>query len=754
MEGVYFVVNSIQKDVDKPLDSVVNTIMLLESGATIPFIARYRKEKTGNLDEIAIRTISDRLEYYKELEARKSTILKSIESQKKLTEDLKKRINDCVDKATLEDIYLPYKPKLKTRATAAKEKGLGPLADIMLREHAGKITKEEAVAPFINEEKGVASFKEAVAGAKDIIAEYVASIASVRGWVRNYILENGMLKSEPRKDFKEQKTKFSTYYETSELIKKAPSHRLLAIRRGTKEEVLLWKIVVDEDYIVSVIQGALIKKAPLLFKQEVEDAARESYTRLMATSLSVEVFVAAQQKAEEEAISVFSKNLRNLLLAPPAGTKITVGIDPGFRTGCKIAVVDEKGDFKEFSTIYPTPPENDQVGSEAVLMDIIEEYEPQLIAIGNGTASKETEQFVNWLQDKHKLSIPVVMVSEAGASVYSASEAAGKEFPDLDLTARGAISIARRLQDPLSELVKIDPKAIGVGQYQHDVNQRDLKRSLDLTVESCVNHVGVDINIASVELLSYVSGIGRAIAENIVQYRSDNGKFNSRRDLKNIPRLSDKVFEQCAGFLKIRNAENPLDNSAIHPEAYHIVEKMAQDKNIPVKELIANAKAIDSLPVEKYVSGDIGLLTLRDIVSELKKPGRDPRENFTNVEFSKTINDIEDLSEGMTLTGTVTNVTNFGTFVDIGVHQDGLIHISQLAEQFVKNPYDIVAVGDRLKVEVLEVDPELKRISLRRLSGGKAPDNNSPRPSGKGKRARVEDQGFKIGSYFEDAGVK
>jgi uncharacterized protein len=754
MENVYFVINSVQKDVDKPLDSVVNTIMLLEGGATIPFIARYRKEKTGGLDETVIRTISDRLEYYRELEARKATILKSIESQKKLTGELKKKINECTDKATLEDIYLPYKPRLKTRATVAKEKGLEPLADILLKELAGSVKKEDLVAPFISEEKGVAGYKDAIAGAKDIIAERIADTAVIRGWVRNYVYENGMLKSEARKDFKEVKTKFSTYYETSELIKTAPSHRLLAVRRGFKEEVLSWKIVVDEEFIVSRIQEAVIKKAPLLFKTDVEDAARDAYARLMALSIQTEVFFAALARAEEEAINVFSKNLRNLLLAPPAGTKITIGVDPGYRTGCKIAVVDEKGDFKEFNTIYPTPPEHDMLGSDAVMWDLIQEYEPELIAIGNGTASKETEQFIKWLQDKHKTSIPVVMVSEAGASVYSASETAIKEFPELDVTARGAISIARRLQDPLSELVKIDPKAIGVGQYQHDVNQRELKRSLDLTVESCVNHVGVDINIASVALLSYVSGIGPAIAENIVKYRSDNGKFKSRQELKQIPRLSDKVFEQCAGFLKIRNAENPLDNSSIHPEAYHIVEKMAQDNNIPVKELIANAKIIDSVPVERYTTADIGLMTLMDIVKELKKPGRDPRENFTNVEFSKDINEISDLAPGMTLPGTVTNVTNFGVFVDIGVHQDGLIHISQLAGSFVKNPYDVVQVGDRLKVEVLEIDAELDRISLRRLSGGNAPDNTSPRPGGAaGRRPRVVDQGFKIGSYLDDAGV-
>ncbi|MEI8218631.1 MAG: helix-hairpin-helix domain-containing protein, partial [Elusimicrobiota bacterium] len=448
------------------------------------------------------------------------------------------------------------------------------------------------------------------------------------------------------------------------------------------------------------------------------------------------------------AISVFSKNLRNLLLSPAAGSKITIGIDPGFRTGCKIAVVDEKGDFKEFSTIYPTPPENDTHGSAAVLLDLIAEYEPGLIAIGNGTASKETYGFVKELLRKNTLNIPVVMVSEAGASVYSASELAGKEYPDLDLTARGAISIAHRLQDPLAELVKIDPKAIGVGQYQHDVNQRELKRSLDLTVESCVNYVGVDLNTASVALLSYVSGIGPAIADNIVKYRSENGKFKSRSELKKIPKLGDKAFEQCAGFLRIRVAENPLDNSTIHPESYCVVEKMAQAMNVSVKELMGNQKIIDTLDPSSFVNAVFGLLTVKDIIAELKKPGTDPREQFSNVEFSTQINEISDVIAGMVLTGVVTNVTNFGAFVDIGVHQDGLVHISQLADTFIKNPYEVISVGDTLKVEVLEIEPALKRISLKRLSGGKAPD---AKPSGG--KARMPnknvDQGFKIGSMFE-----
>jgi len=750
MEGVYFVVNNIQREVEQPLDSVVNTIMLLEGGATIPFIARYRKEKTGGMDETVIRKISDRLEYYRELEERKAAIIKSIETQKKMTPELNKKILDCTDKTVLEDIYLPYKIKHKTRATAAKEKGLEPLADIMMSQLAGGKTKEELVAPFVNLEKNVADYREAVAGAKDIIAERISDSAVIRGWVRAYTSDTGMLKSTPRSDFKDIKTKFGAYYDMSELIKNAPSHRLLAIRRGTKEEVLSWKLAVDEIHVIDTIKDMVIKKQPLLFRAEIEDAVADSYHRLMEISIAVEVFSQAIEKAEAEAISVFSKNLRSLLLAPPAGSKITIGVDPGFRTGCKLAVIDEKGDFKEFNTIYPTPPENDIIGSDAVLMDLILEYEPQLIAIGNGTASRETYSFIKQMLKKHDKNIKCVVVSEAGASVYSASETAVEEYPDLDVTARGAISIAHRLQDPLAELVKIDPKAIGVGQYQHDVNQKELKRSLDLTVESCVNHVGVDLNTASTALLSYVSGIGKAAAENVVKYRSDNGKFKSREELKKVSRLSEKVFEQCAGFLKIRDSDNPLDNSTIHPEAYPIVEKMAGDAGIPVRDLIGNTKLIDSIPLDKYVAGQVGLMTLKDIAAELKKPGRDPRSEFKNVEFAEDITEIEDLKIGMVLNGTVTNVTNFGVFVDIGVHQDGLIHISRLADSFVKNPYEIVAAGDMLSVEVLEVDADLKRISLKRLSGGKAPNARpgagNARPAA---RPRNDFQGFKIGSYLE-----
>jgi len=588
-----------------------------------------------------------------------------------------------------------------------------------------------------------------VNGAKDIIAERIADNSVIRGWVRNYTADTGVLKSSPRQAFKDTKTKFTTYYETSELIKNAPSHRLLAIQRGTEEEILAWKIVIDEEFVTGQIKSSVLKNKNWIFASEIEEAARDAYARLMAISIAAEVFIQAIKRAETEAIDVFSKNLRNLLLAPPAGYKITIGVDPGYRSGCKIAVVDEKGDFKEFNTIYPNPPDNDKLGSEVVLDDIIQEYEPELIVIGNGTASKETYNFIKDLVKRKEYKISVMVVSEAGASVYSASEVAGKEFPELDVTIRGAISIAHRIQDPLAELVKIDPKAIGVGQYQHDVNQKDLKKSLDQTVESCVNFVGVELNTASTELLSYVSGVGRAIAENIIKYRSENGLFKNRDELKKVPRLSDKVFEQCAGFLRIRKSPNVLDTSAIHPESYIIVKQMAKDMNVPVESIIGNTQVLDKIDLEKYVTDSVGLPTLKDIIGELKKPGRDPRKEFKSVEFSDKINELEDLSPGLLLTGTVTNVTNFGVFVDIGVHQDGLIHISNLADFFVKNPYDVVQVGDTLQVEVLEVDTELKRIMLRRISGGKAPA--SARGQGSAlRRPRQTDQGFKIGSYIDD----
>lgn len=715
MEAAEFVLSNIRKDVEKSPAAVANTIELLKGGATIPFIARYRKEQTGGLDETVIRKIADRLEYYQQLRERKDSILKSIESQGKLTEDLKKQIVECIDRAALEDIYLPYKPKHKTRASIAKEKGLEPLANIMMTEKPGTKSKEELVSPFINAEKGVESFEKAVRGAQDIMAERISDDAGIRGWVRTITANKGILKSIVMPDFKDVQTKYNNYYDISEPLKTVPSHRILAIRRGNKEDILHWKIQVDAEYIVMRIGEMTLNKQELLFNEEILAAVQDSYDRLISTSIAVEVFMTALEKAGTEAIEVFSINLRNLLLGPPAGSKGIIGIDPGFRTGCKVAVVNEMGDFKEFRTIYPTEPKNDLAGSEVVLLELIKKYKPELIAIGNGTGSKETDQFVKGMLKKNKLKIHSMVVSEAGASVYSASELAGKEYPDLDLTARGAISIAHRLQDPLAELVKIDPKSIGVGQYQHDVNQKELKKSLGLTVESCVNFVGVDLNTASGELLKYVSGIGPQIAENIVKYRTENGKFKSRKELKEVPKLGPKAFEQCAGFLKVPDSKNPLDNSTIHPESYHVADRIAKDLGVKVKDLIGNNELIANIKPENYTQ-EAGAMTLQDILAELSKPGRDPRKEFKSVEFSSEINDIKDLTVGMVMTGNVTNVTNFGAFVDIGVHQDGLIHISQLSDKFVKTPYDIVSVGDTVTVEVLSVDVERKRIGIKKLN--------------------------------------
>jgi uncharacterized protein len=625
MEAAEFLLSNIRRDVERSQEVVANAVELLKGGATIPFIARYRKERTGGMDETVIRKIADRLEYYQQLQERKDTILKSIESQGKLTDELKKQVVECMDKAVLEDIYLPYKPKHKTRASVAREKGLEPMADIIMTVKPGQESKEYLATPFVNEEKGVESIEEAIAGARDIIAERISNDAGIRGWVRTITANKGILKSMVMPDFKDVKTKYNNYYDVSEPIKNVPSHRILAIRRGNKEDVLHWKLQVDEEYIVKRIEEMTLNKQELLFQEEIIEAAKDSYGRLMSLSIAAEVFMAAVEKAEAEAIGVFSINLRNLLLAPPAGSRGIIGIDPGFRTGCKVAVVDEMGDFKEFRTIYPTAPRNDLAGSEMILLELIRKYKPELIAIGNGTGSRETDQFVKLMLKKNNLTIHSMVVSEAGASVYSASELAGKEYPNLDLTARGAISIAHRLQDPLAELVKIDPKSIGVGQYQHDVNQKELKKSLELTVESCVNFVGVDLNTASTVLLKHVSGIGPQIAENIVKYRTENGKFKGRKELKEVPKLGPKAFEQCAGFLKVPDSNNPLDNSTIHPESYHVVEKIAGDLGVKVKDLMGNNELIEKIKPENYAQ-EAGAMTLRDIIAELRKPGRDPRK--------------------------------------------------------------------------------------------------------------------------------
>ncbi len=696
--------------------SVNNTVDLLKNDATIPFIARYRKEKTGGLDETQIKNIKERFEYYTELEKRKETILQTIKEQEKLTPQLEKEIMSCTEKQKLEDIYLPYKPKKRTKGTIAKEKGLEPLAELIFAQLPLKQSRDEILSGFVNLEKEVKTEKDALSGALDIIAEWISEKAEIRSHLRNLTYEQGQIVSKVKKEFKDKKTKFETYYDFSEPVKRSPSHRILAMQRGEKEKVLSCKLEIDKDKALNFIDSRILKvDKDYVFYEDLLDAIDDSFKRLIFPSIETEVRNLKVEEAEKEAINVFSKNLKNLLLSPPAGDKMILALDPGFRTGCKVAVIDKNGNFKEYKAIFPNEPQKKIQESEAVIVDFVKRYGVELISIGNGTASKETSAFINQVIKKNKLAVKSIIVSEAGASVYSASEVAIKEFPNLDITVRGAISIGRRLQDPLAELVKIDPKSIGVGQYQHDVNQVQLKKSLDLTVESAVNYVGVELNTASAELLFYVSGIGKTLAQNIVEFRRKNGCFKNRKELLKVAKLGNKAFEQCAGFLRIRNSENPLDNSAIHPESYHIVEKMAKDTGVSTEKLIGNDELVSKINLSDYISQDIGLLTLKDIVSELKKPGLDPRKEFSGVEFSTDINEIDDLEIGMELNGVVTNVVNFGAFVDIGVHQDGLVHISKLSDKFVSNPYDVVSVGDTLKVKVVSVDKQLKRISLERV---------------------------------------
>jgi len=575
-----------------------------------------------------------------------------------------------------------------------------------------KNSKEEILSKYINPEKGVETTQQALDGALDIIAERISEDAGIKSYLRNSTVSKGLIVSNVKKDWSDKKSKFEVYYNFSEPVKKSPSHRILAIRRGAKEGVLSFKLETDDNWAIDFIQSRVIKNKNFIFCEDLIKAVKDSYKRLLFPSIETEVFNLKLEEAEKEAINVFSKNLKNLLLAPPAGHKIIMGIDPGFRSGCKVVIIDQSGNFKEYKAIFPHEPQNKKQEAENILLNFIDKYNVELISIGNGTASKETSVFVNEIIKKHNLTVKSLVVNEAGASVYSASDVAIKEFPDLDVTVRGAISIARRLQDPLAELVKIDPKSIGVGQYQHDVNQSELKKSLDLTVESAVNLVGVELNTASVELLSYVSGIGKTIAQNIVNYKVKNESFQNRKELLKVSKLGPKAFEQCAGFLRIRNSKNPLDNSAIHPESYHIVEKMAKDLNVDIKNLIGNEDLTSKINLSSYITENVGMPTLTDITQELKKPGLDPRKEFTSIQFSSDINELKDLETGMELEGTVTNVTNFGAFVDIGVHQDGLIHISQMSNTFVKNPYEIVSVGDNVKVRIISVDKDLKRISL------------------------------------------
>ena len=690
---------------------VEHTVELLQEGATVPFIARYRKERTGELDEVQIHTIEEQFVYYSELEERKGTVLKSIEEQGKLTAELRQRIESSRQKTELEDLYLPYKPKRRTKATIARERGLEPLADIMAAQTLTAGTAEDAAQAFIDPARDVPDAATALEGAGHILAERLSDDAEARSAVRRLTKSQGVMTARVASAYKEQVTKFEMYYDYQEPLKAVPSHRMLAMRRGEKEEVLSLSITAPVEQILAGLTSRLIRRESI-FSALLERVAEDAYKRLIAPSIEVELRLESKDRADDAAIQVFARNLRELLLAPPAGGRRLLGIDPGFRTGSKLAAVDETGRFLEHVTIYPHIGEGRIPQARQDLLRLIQCHGIEMIAVGNGTAGREMEIFVRETLAGAGLQLPTVSVSEAGASIYSASDIAREEFPDLDLTVRGAVSIARRLQDPLGELVKVDPKSIGVGQYQHDVNQAQLKKTLDGVVESCVNYVGVDLNTASWALLAYVSGVGPSLAKAITRYRDENSSFVSRKALLKVPRFGAKAFEQAAGFLRIRDGKNPLDNTAVHPERYGLVEVMVADLGVTLPQLAAEPALADKIDLKRYVTENVGLPTLNDIIAELKKPGRDPRSGFQTAAFRDDIREISDLQEGMILQGVVTNVTAFGAFVDIGVHQDGLVHISHLANRYVKDPNDAVKTGQLVRVKVLSADPQRKRISL------------------------------------------
>ncbi len=688
------------------LKQMRSALTLLINGATVPFVARYRKEATGGLDETELQNLLTRYEYYEELESRKETVLATIEKQDKLTDELKAKIVACREKNELEDIYAPYKPRRRTRAQKAKEKGLEPLADQIWKQAEDGLTLEELAEPFLSDE--VETVEDALSGAHDILAEHISDNTEIRQWLRKQMWDKGMLTVKVRKEWQDEPSKYEMYYDYEEPVSKVPSHRFLAIRRGADEEVLNYSISMETEPIYENISKRIIKQASP-YEGFLREVVKDAYDRLLSLSISSSVLADVREQAEDEAIKVFAKNARELFMAPPAGHKNILAIDPGFRTGCKVAVIDSTGKFLTNTTIYPHPPREDITNSEIALSELIEEYNIELVSIGNGTAGRETLDFVREMVENNDYEVTPVLVNESGASIYSASEAAIEEFPDLDLTVRGAISIGRRLQDPLAELVKIDPKSIGVGQYQHDVNQTKLKEELDTVVSLCVNAVGVDLNTASKQLLSYISGISSSVAQAIVKRREKDGPFKNREELMEVSGVGPMTFEQSAGFLKIPDGENPLDNSNVHPESYYIVEKMCQDIGKPISAVIG--KGVDVDP-KQYVDEDKGLPTINDILGELKRPGRDPRDEFQYASFKEGVNEIGDLNVGMILEGTVTNVTHFGAFVDIGVHQDGLVHISEMANKFVKDPHKIVHVGQVVKVKVLSVEEERKRIGL------------------------------------------
>ena len=720
------------KELSLSPSQVQNALELFAEGATIPFIARYRKERTGSLDEIQLRDLSERFTYLTELEERKSAILEAIASQGKLTDELKAKIESCLQKTELEDLYLPYKPKRRTRATIAREKGLEPLAEFIksLNNPSAKpASLEQEAAKYISAEKGVKTAEDALKGASDILAEEAAEKAHLRAYLRDYLMQNGVFISRIKEDYPEGSTKFEMYRNFQVKAKDIAPHNMLALFRGEAEGVLNLDLSFDEDVVQSYLESEEIRTKIPAVRDYYRGMLKDAFNRLMKTSLTTEVRSDRKAYADIESIKTFETNLRELLLSAPAGMKPTLAIDPGFRTGCKVTVLDETGKFLEYQTVFPHQAAAQRQEAARTIKKLIEKYNIELIAIGNGTASRETDEFVSEVLTTLERKPIKVIVNESGASIYSASDVAREEFPDQDVTVRGAISIGRRLQDPLAELVKIDPKSIGVGQYQHDVDQKLLKTKLDETVESCVNYVGVDLNTASKELLTFVSGMTPTIAKNVVTYRNENGAFKNRRKLLKVPKLGPKAFEQAAGFLRIRNGENPLDNTAVHPESYSVVEAIASDLNLPLTQISQAGDKLKSINLKKYVTDTVGLPTLRDIISELEKPGRDPRAEFKYATFKEGVKEIKDLTVGMELEGIVTNVANFGAFVDIGVHQDGLVHISQLADRFIDDPKKVVKVGQVVKVRVLEVNEKLKRISLSMKSPEKTNSDRTSRNS-------------------------
>lgn len=701
------ILTHVAQTLNVPLKGLTATIELLDEGGTVPFIARYRKEATGNLDEVQIRSIEEKLAYFRELEERRATILASIEEQGKLTPELKERIEKTLEKSELEDLYLPYKPKRRTKATIAREKGLEPLALYLWTQEPAELPLDAFAATFVNAEKGVNTPAEALEGARHIIAEMISENADLRKALRQMMFDEGVVVSRKVMDAVDEQEKFKMYYDYREPVSKIPSHRMLAIRRGESENVLYFTIELEPVRALDLVRRFVLK-TPGDWTPQLELASDDSYNRLLNSSIQTEIRLELKKRADSEAIQVFRENLQNLLLAPPAGQLGVMGIDPGIRTGCKIAIVDETGKYLENTVIYPQ--RGDTAGAMKTLKSLITKFNVKAIAIGNGTASRETDAFVREFLQQEKLdTVFSVTVNESGASIYSASDIARQEFPDLDLTVRGAISIARRLQDPLAELVKIDPKSIGVGQYQHDVDQRQLQQSLETVIESCVNRVGVELNTASWALLRYVAGISERTALKIVEYRNENGKFTSRMQLTAVPGIGPKTFEQAAGFLRIRGASNPLDMTAVHPESYPVVAQIAERLGVKLEEIIQQPQLLEKFKKEDIA---VGVYTLNDILEELRKPGRDPRDKFVAPTFKEGVKEIADVQPGMVLEGVVTNVTKFGAFVDVGVHQDGLVHISELSNRYIQDASEVVKAGQIVKVKVLSADAKTKRIAL------------------------------------------